>query len=193
MKPKLLVVFSTIILFTSCELLQTSSLKKEIPPITIEVLNNQSVCIWDIPTQANECDIEYWLRFWSEIEDVSWPERKKLIDLLSEQDADVLKKILFSQGKSTPFQNRFRAQGWVESILPKLSPQTRRFILVTLYNPTQDFLEMESAIVSLSKINTHQFTAIEDQKIRLDKQQSQIDQLLNLEASMMQSIEEEKE
>lgn len=193
MKPKLLVVFSTIILFTGCELLKTLQSPQIIPPITTEVLRNQPGCVWDIPAQGNECNIEYWLEIWSEIEDVSWPERKKQIDLLSEQDADVLKKVLLSQGKSTPFQNRLRAQSWVESILPKLSPQTRRFILVALYHPSQDLLEMESAVVSLSKINTHQSATIEEQKILLDKQQSQIDQLLNIEASMMQSIEEEKE
>jgi len=100
---------------------------------------------------------------------------------------------LLSQGKSTPFQDRLRAQGWVESILPKLSQQMRRFILVALYYPSQDLLEMESALVTLSKINTHKRFNIEEQQILLNKQQSQIDQLFNIEASIMESIEEDKE
>ena len=49
---------------------------------------------------------------------------------------------------------------------------------------------MESALVTLSKINTQQSFKIEELQILLKKQQSQIDQLLNIEASIIQSIEE---
>jgi hypothetical protein len=194
MKSNLLVIFSTfstisaLILCSSCEILQPLNVTQT----TSKVLKNSSVCVWENALQANECDIKYWLRFWSDIEAVSWPERKKQIDALSEQDDDVLKKVLLSQGKSTPFQDRLRAQGWVELILPKLTQQMRRFILVSLYYPSQDLLEMESAMVTLSKINTHQSINIKEQQILLDKQKSQIDQLLNIEASIMQSSEEDK-
>jgi hypothetical protein len=186
MKSKLLAVFSTFILFTSCELLPSLNT----PPNSAEVLTTHPDCVWLNASQGNDCKIEYWLKFWYEIEDFSWPERKKHIEALSEQDADVLKKVLLSQGKSTPFQDRLRAQGWVESILPKLTPPMRRFILVALYYPSQDLLEMESALVTLSKINTQQSFKIEELQILLKKQQSQIDQLLNIEASIIQSIEE---
>ncbi|PKG99111.1 hypothetical protein [Paraglaciecola sp. MB-3u-78] len=192
MKSKLLVVFSSLILFTSCELLQSLKTPKTSPEV-LEVLNNQPFCVWENSSQENDCQIEYWLTFWYEIEDVAWPERKKQIDALTEQDTDVLKKVLLSQGKSTPFQDRLRAQGWVESILPKLSQPMRRFILVALYHPSQDLLELESALVTLSKINTQQSFKIEEQQMLLKKQQNQIDQLLNIEASIIQSIEEDKE
>ena len=52
---------------------------------------------------------------------------------------------------------------------------------------------MESALVSLSKMNTHQSLHIEEQQILLNEQQSQIDQLLNIETSIIQSIEEDKQ
>jgi hypothetical protein len=74
-----------------------------------------------------------------------------------------------------------------------VSPQLRRFIVVALYHPSQDLLEMESALVTLSKINTHQSTHIEEQQALLDKQQNQIDQLLNIEATIIKSIEEDKQ
>ena len=189
MKSKLLVICSTLILFTSCELLQPLNTSKTTP----ELQQSQPMCVWGNSSDKHDCKIEYWLRFWSEIEDISWPERKKQIDALSAQDTDVLKKILLSQGKSTPYQDRLRAQAWVESILPKLSQQMRSFILVALYHPSQDLLELESALVTLSKINTQQAFKIEEQQILLKKQQSQIDQLLNIEASIIQSIEEDKE
>jgi hypothetical protein len=188
MKSKLLVICSTFILFTSCELLPSLNTSQTKP----EVQKNQFNCVWKNSSDAKHCEIEYWLKFWSEIEDISWPQRKKQIDALSTQDGDVLKKVMLSQGKSTPFQDRLRAQAWVNSILPKLSQPMHRFILVALYHPSQDLLELESALVTLSKINTQQSFKIEEQQILLKKQQSQIDQLLNIEASIIQSIEEDK-
>ena len=188
MKSKLLVIGSTLILFSSCELLQ--SLKPS--NTTSELQSNQEFCIWKDSSVNNNCNINYWLGFWSEIEDRPWPVRKKQIDSLSDKDTELLQKVLLSQGKSTPYQDRLRAQAWVETILPKLTQQMRRFISVALYHPSQDLLEMESALVTLSKINTHQSSNIEEQQILLEKQQSQIDQLLNIEASIMESIEEDK-
>lgn len=188
MKSKLLVVVSILIVFSSCELME--SLKTS--QVKSETLKNKAICVWKNSSQGHDCNIEPWIKFWSEIEDVAWPERKKQINALTEQDADVLKKIFLSQGKSTPFQDRLRAQAWVEAILPKLGQQMRRFMLVALYHPSQDLLELESALVTLSKINTQQSFNIEEQQLRLNKQQSQIEQLLNIEASIMESIEEDK-
>ncbi len=69
----------------------------------------------------------------------------------------------------------------------------RRFILIALYQPSQDLLERESALVTLSKINTQQSFKIKEQQILLKKQQSQIDQLLNIETSIIQGIEKDKQ
>tara|TARA_B110000908_G_C10145369_1_gene398778 strand:+ start:279 stop:848 length:570 start_codon:yes stop_codon:yes gene_type:complete len=189
MKSKLLVVFSSLIVFTSCELLQSFNSPKS----SHEVLKDEPICVWNSSSQENDCKVDYWLKFWYEVEDIPWPERKKQIDTLSEQDTDVFKKVLLSQGKSTPYQDRLRAQGWVELISPRLSQHMRRFILVALYNPSQDMLELESALVTLSKINTQQSYKIEVQQILLKKQQSQIDQLLNIEATIIQGIEKDKQ
>ena len=196
MNLKLLIVMTNVIWLSSCGMLQP---QKNAPDV-IEITENQPVCIWKNASSEDECEIEYWLTFWYEIEEVSWKERKSQILSLSEQDSDLLKKVLLSQGKSTPFQDRLRAQNWVETILPKLSQHMRRFILVALYQPSQDLLEMESALVTLSNINTHQSTTIEEQQTSLnkqqtllDKQQNQIEQLLNIETSIIQNNEKDKE
>jgi hypothetical protein len=99
----------------------------------------------------------------------------------------VLKKVLLSQGRGTPFQYRLRSQVWVESNLHKLNQQMRHFIVVALYHSSQGLLEMESVLVTLSRISMYQSLHIEEQQILLDKK-SQIDQLLNVEASFVQSI-----
>jgi hypothetical protein len=187
MKIKLLLVLPTLFLLSSCELLQSAGMTKT----PDDLVENHPMCVWENVTEENNCDITYWLKFWSGIEDESWPIRKKKIEALSNEKSDLLKKVLLSQGKSTPYQDRLRSQLWAELVLPELSHEMQRFIRVALYRPSQDLLEMESALVTLSKINTHQSSSIDEQKALLDKQQSQIDQLLNIEASIMESVEEE--
>lgn len=195
MKLTIVMVSSALLLLTGCELLNATR-PIEATNTPAEVANppsDSTICVWKNSAGDNNCKIEYWLQYWSDIEEMTWPQRQEKIDALSDQDGDLLKKAFLSQGKSTPYQARLRAQGWVETILPKLSQAMRRFILVALYHPSQDLLEMESALVTLSKINTHQAFNIEEQKLQLDKQKSQIDQLLNIETSIMESIEEDKE
>lgn len=188
MTLKLFMPCSILFLLTGCELLQPTGTTQE----TDQTVNKKQICLWDESSQTNDCDIEYWLRYWSKIDDTPWTERKKQIKALSNEDIDVLKKIFLSQGKSTPYQDRLRAQVWAESLFPRMSDDMKRFISVSLYQPSQDLLEMESALVTLSKINTHQSSSIEEQKALLDKQRSQIEQLLNIETSIMESTEEEK-
>jgi hypothetical protein len=177
-------------LFSGCELLESIGGTQQ---NKVETSKNQPICIWQESMPDQDCKIEPWLRYWSDIEEVPWQERKKQINDLSDNNQDMLKKVFLSQGKSTPYQDRLRAQTWLESIIPKLSPAMRRFMLVALYQPSQDLLEMESALVTLSKINTYQSTNIEEQKVLLKTQQNQIEQLLNIETSIIQSIEKEQE
>jgi hypothetical protein len=180
-----LLVFITL---SGCELLP--SLLDSQPELSNR--NNQSICVWKDSSDKNNCNIDYWLRYWSSVEDIDWPERKKLITSLTTNDSDVLKKIFLSQSKSTPYQNRLRAQTWIESLLPKLSEDMRRFLVVSIYHPSQDLLEMESALVTLSKINTYQSENLEEHKALLKKQKGQLEQLLNIEANIIQSTEEAK-
>jgi hypothetical protein len=78
MTSKLFVVFSAFILFSSCELkppLKTSQTAND-------VVTNKTICVWQNYSDTNECKIEYWLRFWYDIEDISWPERIKNIRII---------------------------------------------------------------------------------------------------------------
>lgn len=188
MKARLIVSFFILGCFSSCELLPALDDSKQSVPTN----KLKPICVWENSADKHDCNIDYWLKFWSSVEDIDWPERKERIASLSSKDNDVLKKVLLSQSKSTPYQNRLRAQAWIESLLPKFSHDMRRFILVAIYHPSQDLLEMESALVTLSKINTYQSENLEEHKLLLKKQQSQLEQLLNIEATIIQSTEEAK-
>ena len=154
---------------------------------TEEIPDADSFCIASL-TEApvfQNCNMAYWLNYWSAIENQSWPQRKIKIEQLGQDPSDTLKKILLSQGKATPYKDRLRAQSWVESLLPKLSPQMRNFIAVAVYQPSQELLEMESALVTLSRMNTDLGIQNEEQKAMIEKQKNQIEQLLKIEASIM--------
>ncbi|MEP0356385.1 MAG: hypothetical protein ABJH06_10085 [Paraglaciecola sp.] len=180
-------------LMSSCELLHTNQ------PVN-QVKNAQTYCIWKIKSTNVDCDVHYWLGYWAEVESIDWPERRTKIDALGDTDVDILRKVLLSQGKSTPYQNRLRAQIWAEAVFPKLNEGMRKFLKVALYTPSQSLLELESALVTLSKINTQKVESIEEwrlqlerQKLKLEEQQSQIEQLLNIEASILKNGQEDKQ
>ena len=147
--------------------------------------------VTEAPIEQN-CNIVYWLTYWSAIENQSWPQRKTKIEQLGQDPSSTLKKILLSQGKATPYKDRLRAQSWIESLLPKLSPQMRNFIAVVVYQPSQELLEMESALVSLSRMNTDLSMQNEEQKSLINKQKNQIEQLLKIEASIMDNKDGDK-
>ncbi|MDU0354795.1 hypothetical protein RS130_13475 [Paraglaciecola aquimarina] len=177
-------VFLSLLLpiLSGCELLPKAETEKvnegPVVPIT------QKLCLWAIEFQ-NDCQVEYWLKFWANIETLSWKQRKQKIDALSDSDVDVLKKIILSQGKGTPYQDRLRAQMWSKSITPKLSKDMRQFLQTALFQPSLEILQLESALVTVNKINSENENIIKQQKEQINKQNNQIDQLLNIETSIM--------
>lgn len=186
---------SVVVMFLSaCQLMPdktTQTLDDEGSSIETQTAANHddTFCIVSLNEEQvlNNCNMDYWLRFWSEIEQKSWTERKLEIENLGFDAESTLKKILLSQGKGTPYKDRFRAQNWLESLLPKLTPEMRNFTLVAIYQVSQDLLEMESALVSLSRVNATLTNKNEQQKLLIEKQKNQIYQLLKIEASIMDS------
>jgi hypothetical protein len=185
MKGKKIKIWVVAIIFSGCELLPQSEVNKR----SDNEQFRQPICIWQESAGKPEkdCAIEYWIRFWTNVETLSWLERKAKIDLLSDHDTEMLQKILLSQGKGTPYQNRLRAQIWAETLMPKMSSEMRKFISVALYQPSLELLEMESALVTLSKANSRYEQSLEKQKQQIANQAGQIEQLLNIEKSIIQS------
>jgi hypothetical protein len=190
-------VVVSILAISGCELIgaRKGSTTDETATVVVENTNlDNTFCIssiTEIPVEEN-CNIVYWLNYWSAIENSSWPQRKAAIEQLGPEATSTLKKIFLSQGKATPYQDRLRAQRWVESLLPKLSPPMRNFMSVVVYQPSHELLEMESALVSLSRINTDLANTKEAQKLLLEKQKNQIEQLLKIEASIMNNEKGDK-
>jgi Trp operon repressor len=66
-----------------------------------------------------------------------------------------------------------------------LSDDMQQFVTVAIYQPSQELLELESALVTLSEISTNQADRVKEQQRLLDQQQNQIELLLKIEASIM--------
>ena len=133
------------------------------------------------------CELSYWLHFWYEAAQLSWAQRKVSIEQLDSGLVDSLKKVLLSSIKGTPYNDRLRAQAWLDELQVKLSPSFARFMQMAVYETNQQLLELESALASLNKINVKLTSTNDKQKVQLKKQQSQIEQLLKIEATIMDS------
>ncbi|MFT5676223.1 MAG: hypothetical protein ACI808_002164 [Paraglaciecola sp.] len=189
---KVLPVALMLFLLSGCEILDLLG-DAEVEKTEI-IIPSSRICVL-APEQVDKlenCNIDYWMGYWAGVDTLTWPERRAEIDNLSGTVPDTLKKVLLSQGKGTPYQNRLRAQTWAISIMPALTDEMRALITVAVFQTSQELLELESALVTLSKINTNQSNRVEEQQLlieqqkdQIERQKNQIEQLLNIEASIM--------
>ncbi|MCC2616116.1 hypothetical protein LJ739_07685 [Aestuariibacter halophilus] len=163
------------------------------PPAT--QVSEQHLCV-DVAADK-QCALMDWVTFWFQNNELSWRERKQHIERLSgDSPALTLKKVLLSQGRGTPYQDRLRAQNQLDGLLQSLSGDWQRFFHGLVYSTSQESLEYESALTILTRINARQSREIEElkgklsaQEERLKQQQAQIEQFLKIEASMMEKRE----
>lgn len=150
-------------------------------------VTGNSFCLYLDPQVDDKynCQLSYWLRYWLDADDMTWEQRKAEIALLTESAQDNLRKVLLCQGADTPYQDRLRSQVWAVNLIKDFDGGMQELLTVMVYRPSQALLESESALVTLSKINGRQSTRIEEQQELVDQQRSQIEQLLKIEASIM--------
>jgi hypothetical protein len=191
------IVLLLLLPLSGCKMLDSISVSypNTVPGVSeIDLDQYQPICLSDDRDARIEhnCDLSYWLKFWIDNEAMSWSQRKESIKQLDNSLDNQLRKILLSQGSSTPYQDRLRAQAWHEQLRPLLTDAMREVLRVMLYQPNQELLEFESALATLSKVNSGQSRTIEDQQKKLEQQQQQLEQLLKIEASMADKTQEKQ-
>jgi hypothetical protein len=97
---------------------------------------------------------------------------------------------LLSQAADTPYQDRLRAQLWTEDVLPNLEEPLGSFVKLLIYQPSQQVLELESAIVTLNKMNLKHAEEIEVMQGLIKQHQDQLEQLLKLESNLVEKVRE---
>jgi len=138
------------------------------------------------------CKLDTWSDKLMLSSTIAWPIRSGMIEELGQDPKSLLEKVLLSQSNDTPYRNRLRAQKWIEE-LQTLSDKSMTHVLdILIYQPSQQLLELESAITILSKVNTRQEKTITAQAVQLiekneeiENQRKQVEQLLDIEASMV--------
>jgi hypothetical protein len=180
---RIAVVLLSIFFLQACELLNFPQKEKA------AVENN---CVVDLNDgkSSDLCDVSQWLDFVFDYQLVTWKDRKVIIDSLGKSDQDVLKKILLSQSVDTPYQDRLRAQLWAEDIMPNLEEPLQSFVKLLIYQPSQQVLELESAIVTLNKMNLKHAEEIDVMQALIKQHQDQLEQLLKLETNLVEKVRE---
>ncbi len=115
-----------------------------------------------------------------------------MIEALPNDPKPLIEKVLLSQGDDTPYRNRLRAQQWIEDLQMLTDTSMTQVLDILIFQPSQQLLELESAITILSKVNARQEKTITAQEIQLvekdkeiEKQRKQVEQLIDIEASMV--------
>jgi hypothetical protein len=174
---------------TGCELLnqQFGDLQVANTP------ENTYLCETSQATQVYEefCSLRVWTEFIIDADILSWSERNQVIKNLGDEPKQKLQKILLSQAIETPYTNRLRAQNWLNDLKPLMDEKMVQVIEFTVEKPSQQILELESAISILSRVNSRQEKSINDLQETLNirseeiqKQRDQVEQLLKIEANM---------
>ena len=187
---KILCLLLAMFVLSGCEL--TKQLNRE--PSKVVNLMSTRYCESKetIARFVEYCDLDTWADKLILASTISWPKRSDMIDVLPNDPKSLIEKVLLSQGEDTPYRNRLRAQKWIEEIQTLSDKSMTQVLEIMIFQPSQQLLELESAITLLSKVNGRQEKTILDQEIHIaaknqeiEMQRKQVEQLLDIEASMV--------
>lgn len=187
---KLLVVLIMMLSLAGCELL------KPIQSEPSEVVNLMATKYCESKETMERfedyCELDAWADKLISASTMSWSDRSAAIDALPQDPKSLVEKVLLSQGDDTPYRNRLRAQKWIEEVQTLSDKAMTQVLDILIFQPSQQLLELESAITILSKVNGRQEKTIAAQEILLaeknteiENQRKQVEQLLDIEASMV--------
>ena len=190
---KILLILLAMISLPGCSLLK--SLKSELSePSEVASLMATKYCERQdsIAHFEEYCNLDAWSEKLILSSTIPWPMRSDMIEALPQDPKSLLKKVLLSQGNDTPYRNRLRAQRWIEELKSVTDKSMTHVLDILIFQPSQQLLELESAITILSKVNNRQEKTIVAQEIQLllknteiENQREQVKQLLDIEASMV--------
>lgn len=182
---------------TGCELLKP--LKGNPPQVVNLMATKYCESQETMERFADYCELDAWADKLISASTISWPVRSDMIDALPQDPKSLLEKILLSQGDDTPYQNRLRAQNWIEEVQTLSDKSMTQVLDILIFQPSQQLLELESAITILSKVNGRQEKTLAVQEIQIaekntqiENQRKQVEQLLDIEASMVNQNRSDK-
>lgn len=183
-------VLSLIAVLTGCAGLQpTPTPEPETnspPPVTI-IKDSDDLCLVleDTAEFDHQCDLLYWVNLWIQADGTPWPQRKAAIDKLGDTLPQTIERVILSLPVDTPYQARLRAHHWLNNVKAQLAPEMMPLIETLVAAPNNEMLELESALVILNKVNAEQAQASEALEEELETQRKKLEELLEIEATLM--------
>ena len=180
----------TLTLLSGCSLLskqQYEQIDEATPPSVKETKKDDKLCLFDIAPSSftHNCDLFYWLQVWIDADKTPWSERKVVLAQLGQSEHDRIIAFLLSLPSDTPYQDRLRAQLGMQELLPELTPDVASIVNVVAMKPNKQRMELESAMSVLRKENAHRKEALQQLRTELEIQQQKLDELLQIEATLM--------
>lgn len=187
---KKMLVLSLVAVLTGCAGMIPQPVSEPADPVAQPVTvihDSDDMCLVSEDTTEfeHQCDLIYWANMWIKADATAWPQRKNRIDELGDTLPDTIERIILSLPVDTPYQARLRAQHWIKSISDKLSPALQPLVKTMVDAPNNEMLELESALVILNKVNAEQAQASEALQHELETQQKKLEELLEIEATLM--------
>ncbi|MBU3022441.1 hypothetical protein [Aestuariibacter sp. A3R04] len=148
---------------------------------------DDSLCLVEPTVERfeSQCDLFYWVNLWVQADNTRWPERRDAIATLSDSTEDTLKKIILSLPVDTPYQSRLRAQHWLTGLEAKINPAMLNVVNSLVKSPNGEMLELESAMVILNRVNTDKEKQLSMLEKELALQTKKLEELLKVEATLM--------
>jgi hypothetical protein len=190
---RLIILISSVLALSACEALQQRLAQGA--PVSTSTGTYLCESERSVELFAEFCNVQTWGDFLIETDPLVWSQRNDLIKSLGNEPTLEprlrLQQVLLSQGPDTPYANRLRAQNWINNLQPDMDAKMQQLLKLMVYEPSQQILELESAITILTRLNTRQEKTIEEleemlsiRSQEIEKQRNQVEQLLKIEASM---------
>ena len=187
---RIIVLMLAIALTSACSVLSESKTAEvtpqETPPTQLQVVKH-NVCWF---THAPEgfpanCDVRFWVNLWLDADSTPWSERKEAIAQLGKTEEDKLRQFFLTLPTDTPYQDKLRAQLALDDITDQFTELSKTLLLTIAVKPNKQQMELESAMSVLSKENAHNALALKSLQKELDAQQRKLEELLQIEATLM--------
>ena len=182
------------LILTGCTLTPEKELQTQSDNYQPAVESATSDCVFqsEVPLDPARCDLGFWLDYWAQVDQMTWPKRESLIEQLGDSPDMLLQKVILSQPVNTPYKARLRAQHWVEQVTPSLSASAQNWLNTVVAKPSGHMLELESAVTILSNINNQQDKTLTSQEQQIQQLKAQLEALMNIESNLMNQEEAEQ-
>ena len=71
----------------------------------VELTNEDCVFESDAQLDPARCDLSFWLDYWAQVDQMTWPKRESLIEQLGDAPDMLLQKVILSQPVNTKKKN----------------------------------------------------------------------------------------